>query len=340
MKWLLIFEKRADEKVEIQKMFRTSNKEVYSFSDSLSASRAFTFLCISNWRELSYFLNLTPLHVEEIINHPNYKEFKIPKKIGKPRLICQPKDELMKIQRKLNLYLQSIYELHIPSCVHGFVPKSKTLHRSIVSNAQPHVGKSNILTIDLKDYFTSIRSKRVKKLFISWGINEEVSTALALLCTYKGCLPIGAPTSPVLANLCSYELDLKLMHFCEQNQLGYTRYADDLTFSSAGRISDGDVHSIIQFIEEANFTANRKKIRQIGSHRKQKITGVVVNKKLSVDRKLKKKIRAIEYDIQKNGLVVASKKHFGLDYTSRNEDGQKLIYKIQGLKSFVKMVEK
>jgi RNA-directed DNA polymerase len=339
MKWLLRFEKRISDKDIIRSMICNSNQEFFPYLNSIADSRAFALLSINTWRELSYLLNLTPLQVEQIINNPSYIEFKIPKKKGKPRLICQPNVELMKIQRRLNLYFQAIYEFHIPSCVHGFVSKSNTANRSIVTNAKPHIGKKNILVIDLKDFFTTIRAKRVKELFISWGINNEIATSLALLCTYKGNLPMGAPTSPIVSNLCSYELDMKLMRFCELNQVTYSRYADDLTFSSNGNISDELIQSLIQMIRENGFEINYKKLRRIGSHRKQKITGIIVNEKLSVERKLKKKIRAIEHDIKFNGIAKAAERHFGSSNPVSDAIKNKFQRKINGLKSFRDMVE-
>ena len=323
----------------IRKMILTSNQEFFPYSNSIADSRAFALLSISNWRELSTLLKLTPLHLEQVINSPSYTEFKLPKKKGKPRLICKPNDELMKIQRRLNLYFQAIYEFHIPPCVHGFVPKSNTANRSIVTNAKHHIGKKNILVIDLKDFFNTIRAKRVKNLFSSWGVNDEIATSMALLCTYKGTLPMGAPTSPILANLCSYELDLKLMRFCELNQLTYSRYADDLTFSSNLNISNELIQSLIQVIRENDFEINYKKLRRIGSHRKQKITGIIVNQKLSVERKLKKKIRAIEHDIKINGAANATENHFKLEERANSEIQRQFLNKIHGLKSFVKLVE-
>lgn len=339
MKWLLRFEKRISDKDIIRTMICNTNQEFFPYLNSIADSRAFALLSINTWRELSYLLNLTPLQVEQIINNPSYIEFKIPKKKGKPRLICQPNVELMKIQRRLNLYFQAIYEFHIPSCVHGFVSKSNMANRSIVTNAKPHIGKKNILVIDLKDFFTTIRAKRVKNLFSSWGINDEIASTLALLCTYKGTLPMGAPTSPILSNLCSYELDLKLMQFCELNHVTYSRYADDLTFSSNENISDELIQSLIHMIRENGFEINYKKLRRIGSNRKQKITGIIVNNKLSVERKLKKRLRAIEHDIKLNGMAKAAERHFGSSNPVSDEIQNNFQRKIGGLKSFVFMVE-
>lgn len=324
----------------IKQLVFSVNNQAPSLIHSLSDEKARNIVNVTNWLELSNLLNNSPLQIERIINNPKYVEFKIPKKKGKPRLISQPNHELMKIQRKLNTYLQAVYEFQIPSCVHGFIPKSKSSHRSIVSNARPHVGKKCVLTIDLQNYFTSIRAKQVQNVFLSWQLNQEIATALALLCTYKGSLPTGASTSPVLANLCSLELDRKIMQFTEKFQLTYTRYADDLTFSSDVYIEEEVIQNLLKIIHDCGFVVNHKKIRRIGSHRKQKITGIVVNKKLSVDRKIKKKIRAMEYDIQKNGLAFASERHFQLDKPSNEAIRQQFLNKIQGLKSFVKFVQK
>jgi RNA-directed DNA polymerase len=339
MKWLNRFDFRIDDKELVRKMIQTSNQDFFKYSDSITDSRALIFLSVKSWRDLSCLLNVSPLRVEQIINNPSYVEFKIPKKKGKPRLICQPNPELMKVQRRLNSYLQAIYEFHIPTCVNGFVPKSNKLYRSIVTNAKPHIGKRNILTLDIKDYFTSIRANRIKKLINSWDIDNEISSALALLCTFEGCLPMGAPTSPILANLCSYELDLKLMRFCAQNQVTYTRYADDLTFSSDLFFSEEFIQLIINVIEECGFEVNYKKLRRIGRNRKQKITGIIVNQKLSVERKLKKKLRAIEHDISVNGIEKAAERHYGLNTSASDKIQKKFQRKINGLKSFRDMVE-
>jgi RNA-directed DNA polymerase len=337
--WLISMGKTDFDSVDIRKMLFTSNQEFFQYSNSITDSRALTFFCIEDWRDLSFLLKITPLQLEQIINYPTYIQFNVPKKKGKPRLISQPNSELMIVQRRLNLFLQAVYYRHIPSCVHGFVPKSNEVCRSIVSNAHPHVGKKNILTIDLKDYFSTISVKRVKNLFKSWCLNDEVSKALALLCTFRGVLPMGAPTSPILANLCSYDMDLDLKLFCEKNEITYSRYADDLTFSSNEKISEELIFSLTQIIDMYGFSINNKKTRISGNHRKQKITGIIVNQKLSVERKLKKKIRAIEHDIKINGVARAAERHFKLIEPANSEMQSRFLNKIQGLKSFVRFVE-
>jgi RNA-directed DNA polymerase len=340
MQFTLLLDKRDLHAAEIRRMICTSNCAIPSFSKSVLEGRALAFLSISNWLELSLFLKLSPLKLEQLINSPEYKEFTIPKKKGNPRLIFQPNKELMKIQRKLNLYIQSVYSFQLPEIVHGFIPKSFQVHRSIVSNAKPHLKKQRVLSLDLENYFSSIHSKKVKRLFLSWGLTSEISTALTLLCTYKGALPTGAPTSPVLANLCSLALDEKLQVQAQNHGLTYTRYADDLTFSGDEYMSDEIILSLIQTIQSENFTINLKKLRCIGTNKKQKITGVVVNQNLTVDRNLKKKLRAMLHHIESNGLSIATQKHFGLQSAPSELEQNKFLKHVMGIQSFVKMVEK
>ena len=308
MQFTLLLDKRDLHAAEIRRMICTSNCAIPSFSNSVLEGRALAFLSISNWLELSLFLKLSPLRLEQLINSPEYKEFTIPKKKGKPRLIFQPDKELMKIQRKLNLYIQSVYSFQLPENVHGFIPKSFQVHRSIVSNAIPHVKKQRVLSIDLENYFSSIHSKKVRSLFLSWGFTNEIATALTLLCTYKGSLPTGAPTSPVLANLCSLALDEKLQVKAQNHGLTYTRYADDLTFSCDEAFSDEFLNHLQAIIKP--FELNSKKTRIKKKSQQQKVTGILVNEKVNVDRKWIKQLRAMLHDLKINGVQKASFNHF------------------------------
>src|SRR5262249_44280484 len=119
--------------------------------------------------------------------------------------------------------------------------------RSIVTNARAHVGKAVVVQMDLKDFFTSTTTRRVRKYFRKTGWNREAADLLIRLCTHQGGLPQGAPTSPRLSNLVNYRLDARLARLAGRRRLydprtgqrigsreigaKYTRYADDLTFS-------------------------------------------------------------------------------------------------------------
>ncbi|MDJ0742704.1 MAG: reverse transcriptase domain-containing protein [Xenococcaceae cyanobacterium MO_167.B27] len=157
-----------------------------------------------------------------------YTEFKIPKKSGGYRHILQPITSLKIIQQKLNQVLKAVYEPK-PS-THGF-----TVGRSIVTNAQAHLRQRYLLNIDLKDFFPSINFGRVRGLFMAkpYNCTEEVATILAQICCYDNQLPQGSPTSPIISNMICSKLDSQLQRLAKKHQCIYTRYADDITFSTS-----------------------------------------------------------------------------------------------------------
>jgi RNA-directed DNA polymerase len=263
--------------------------------------------------ELCRFLKTSIPQLETMINSPVYEHYTVKKKRGGERHIFAPEKQLKKIQKRLNYFLQAYYLWIKPPEVHGFVinPHYLGAHCNIVENAKPHIGKKHILNIDLKDFFSTISAKRIKKLFTSsfFKYNEQMAVALALLTTYKAKLPTGAPTSPVLSNFVCFELDAELQFYCSFNGLQFTRYADDLTFSSNSYISQDIIQHIIQIINESGFEINQKKLRLQSSNRKQTVTGLTVNEKVNVDRKLLKKIRAMVHDLTTNGIDVATQRH-------------------------------
>ena len=265
--------------------------------------------------------------LQTLINQPTYISFKIPKKKGGTRTISAPDGQLKLVQKKLNYYLQAYYLCIKPNESHGFVihPKSMQLRCNIVENARIHSQKKYVLNIDLKDFFPCITSIQVKELFISllFDFTEHMATALALLTTFEGKLPIGAPTSPVISNFICMQLDADLIDFAAKNQLAYSRYADDLTFSSNSKIEQETIIGIRHLIEQNKFKVNEKKFRLQTSNRKQTVTGITVNEKINVDRKLLKKVRAMLHEWTTKGLLKAAVGHF--QYSIGESD----IYRIQ-----------
>lgn len=253
-----------------------------------------------------------------------------------------PDWQLKQLQRRLNDFLQAYYLWIKPEEVHGFVINPGYLERNcnIVENAAIHVGKNHILNIDLKDFFSSISAKRVKELFLSPGFNyeEPVAIALTLLTTYQGQLPTGAPTSPVLSNFICLPLDLALRTFCLEKGLRFTRYADDLTFSSDAMISDETILDIINLIRKNGFEINDKKLHICASNRKQTVTGLTVNEKVNVNRKLLKKIRAMLHDLNANGIDAAAKRHFNLKGKPSSRDRAHFLNRLEGYVNFVGQV--
>lgn len=180
----------------------------------------------------------------------------------------------------------------------------------------------------------------MKEVFTSecFNFNDSVATALTLLTTYEGKLPIGAPTSPVISNFICLKLDHDLKEFCDTNDLSFSRYADDLTFSADTLISNDTVLDIINLIKRNNFHINEKKLRLKSSNRKQTVTGLTVNEKVNVDRKLLKKIRAMLHDMTTNGIDYATNRHFKWSVKIETKHKAKFINRLEGYINFVGQV--
>lgn len=303
---------------------------------------ALVFASIETPLELCRFLKTHITEVNEIINSPEYIQFSIPKKKSGHREIFAPGKRLKSLQKHLNYFLQAYYLCIKPKEVYGFVmnPHFKGSYCNIVENAKMHLQKKSVLNIDLKDFFPSISASQVKALFLSdrFQFNEQVATALTLLTTYQGKLPIGAPTSPVISNFICEHLDKDLIAFCETHELSYTRYADDLTFSSYREITNDHLLDIINIIQKNKFRINERKIRMRHSGKKQVVTGLIVNEKVNIDRKLIKRIRAMIHDKQTNGIEMAARKHYGLTKEADIKYQIKFIQYLNGYINFIGQV--
>jgi retron-type reverse transcriptase len=201
---------------------------------------------------------------------------------------------------------------------HGFVAG-----RSTMSNAVPHVRRDVVVNADLKEFFPSITFPRVKGVFQELGYSPAVATVLALLCTesprrevtYAGrvlqvatgprALPQGACTSPALSNLTARALDARLAGMAQKLGWTYTRYADDLTFSTNGDPAQKTAWILARLrhiAQEESFTVNEKKTRVQRPNTQQSVTGIVVNKRPNVPRELIRRIRAILHRAKTEGL--------------------------------------
>ncbi len=302
-------------------------------------AKAKTLLGFHAFADVIKYLQLPVATFQQQINHPDYCAFKIPKKKGGFREIFAPNIELKFIQTLLNELFQAYYYTIKPSVVNGFVinPLRDAPSCNILANASPHVGKKYVLNLDLKDFFPSISAKRIQDLLLSPVFNYEqhLATAMTLLLTYKGQLPIGAPSSPVMSNFICLPLDEALMAFAHENQLVYTRYADDLTFSSDSLIHETQIEALIKRIQDNDFQVNFKKVRLASSGSKQTVTGLTVNEKPNVDRKLLKKIRAMLHDLSTHGLLKASTHHFKAKQSVSEGSQHKFLNRLEGYINFV-----
>jgi hypothetical protein len=182
---------------------------------------------VFNLRHLGHLLGHSPerLLVLSTSADKRYSVYQIPKRDGSLRTIEAPQAELKTVQRAT---LDKLLHL-IPLNPHA---EGFRRNRSIVSNSTRHVGQKVVIKVDLKDFFPSITADRVMGLFLALGFPRQVASLLARLTTCNGRLATGAPTSPVISNLVCRRLDRRMASLGLKSQFEYSRYADDLTFSS------------------------------------------------------------------------------------------------------------
>lgn len=279
---------------------------------------------IPSHHELRTNLNVVKeFFYSEGINLSSYHEFVLitPSKV---RLIAAPGRPLK--LRQVWILKNMLECVEIPECVHGFVK-----NRSIKTNAMCHVGKNQVLCLDLADFFPSIHEAKVKKVFEKLGCTEKVADFYTRLCTWRGKLPQGAPTSPYLANLVFDPIDYILMEFAEKHDLVYTRYADDLTFSADFGLEKLQ-EKIITLIEENGFQVNKKKTHIMEKPYRKIITGLIVTDEVRVPKRFKKKLRQEIYYCRKYGIA----QH--LETTGRTSAVNFREY-LYGKAYFIKMVE-
>ncbi len=245
----------------------------------------------------------------------SYVRFTIPKKAGGERLISAPMPRLKAAQRWVLDRLLAPLPTH--AAAHGF-----RAGRSIVSNAAPHVGAAVVLNVDLKDFFPTLTFRRVKGVFRGQGHAESVATVLALLCTEPEVeeveidgrryfvalgdrrLPQGAPTSPAITNLLCRRLDRRLEAAAAAFGFVYTRYADDLTLSSAdpARGATAKVLNVLRaVVTSEGFVLHPDKTRVLRRGRRQEVTGLTVNRSLGVERAQLRRFRALLHQLDAKG---------------------------------------
>ena len=248
-----------------------------------------------------------------------YRHFTIPKKSGKTRKISEPLPSLKEIQRWI---LDNILnKVTISEFSKAFIA-----NRSIKDNAKFHVDQKHVLSLDVKDFFPSIKFYSIYNIFSNMGYQKQVSTMLSNLCVLNNCLPQGAPTSPMLSNILCKSIDDRLSKYAILGKIRYTRYADDITFS--GNLNVSSIISFVSMVlEENGFKLNQNKTRLMTKNRQQEVTGIVVNQKMQAKREVRRKIRQSIYYINK----------FGLDShldTTKN-DRANYINHLKGLANFV-----
>ena len=256
----------------------------------------------------------------------HYKRVKIPKKNGSFRELSVPDAILKKIQIAIAHNIL-IYE-PISKYAQAYKPGA-----SIQRNASHHVGKKKILKLDIKHFFDSILYSTVKdKCFPAERFSEPIRILLSMLCYNRESLPQGAPSSPIITNIIMRDFDEKVGKFCEEKNISYTRYCDDMTFSG-----DFDEEPIIEFVKAELFAygylLNSKKTTVVSSSQRQVVTGVVVNEKMTAPTEYKSQIRQEVYFCKKFGV----ENH--LEHIHYTEDTKAYLQSLLGRVAFVLQTE-
>jgi RNA-directed DNA polymerase len=225
-----------------------------------------------------------------------YWTFKIPKKNGEMREITEPLPSLKEIQSWI---LQDIlYKIPAHKFAKAYIPGKK-----IRENVKFHTHKKYVIAFDIHDFFGSIRRVSIEQIFSEIGYSDLVSNLLSKLCTLNGCLPQGAPTSPYLSNLFMRDFDEHMKQYCDGKKIMYTRYADDMTFSS----DDMDINALKREVNIAvtkkGLSLNSKKTHIMRYDNRQIVTGIVVNRHPRLPKEERKKLRLVMHYVYLNGLA-------------------------------------
>ncbi|MEI3551606.1 MAG: retron Ec67 family RNA-directed DNA polymerase/endonuclease [Acutalibacteraceae bacterium] len=258
-------------------------------------------------RQLTYIL-----YVRKVESF--YHTFSISKKSGGIRTICAPQGRLKILQKKiLCLLTEHVSELNQKR--YNKVSHAFEKGKGIISNSKVHRNKRFVINIDLEHFFDSFHFGRVCGYFEKnrdFQLAHNVALDLARLLCYRGCLPQGAPTSPIVANLICQTLDMHLLQISKKYHLDYTRYADDLTFSTNDKnflkLQEDFIKELQQEILRSGFRINSNKTRLQYRESQQKVTGLVVNKKINVARDYYKQTRAMADKLYKDGVFYINEK--------------------------------
>jgi RNA-directed DNA polymerase len=233
-------------------------------------------------------------------NESSYERFRLPKKSGGQRIIAHPHPSLKRVQRWI---LENILNaLSTTDSSYGFARGSR-----LVEHAQQHAHAKAILSVDIKNFFPAIGIARVTTIFKLAGYSSKAASILARLCTHRGTLPQGAPSSPRLANLACYRMDRRLAHLAKRKGLIYTRYADDMSFSGQSVDVLGKIRPFItHIVSDCGFKLNARKSRLAGASRALKVTGLVVScGRVGVGRNRLRELRARIHHVHTEPSVAA-----------------------------------
>lgn len=261
-----------------------------------------------------------------------YKEFDIPKKNGEMRKISAPLGALKEIQRALaDLLNECRTEILVATprkpISHGFtkkppkeasLPKERRGSLSILTNAHNHKNRRYVFNLDLEDFFPSLNFGRVRGFFIKnhdYELDPKVATIIAQIACYKNELPQGSPCSPVIADMITHVLDVRLVNLAKDSGATYSRYADDLTFSANMKVFPAVLavpgatiadqweigEPLLKIINRTGFNVNPAKTRVQIRQSRQTVTGLTVNAKVNITSEYARSARSMCHSLFTTG---------------------------------------
>ena len=297
--------------------------------------------------DVAHILGVQPKTVSYLLyillEATRYRSFEIPKRNGGKRLINAPEPRLKMVQRRLANVLYGCVaeaEKDAPSrrpLAHGFAPR-----RSIFTNASVHKNRRYVLNLDLEDFFPSLNFGRVRGFFIKdkrFKLNEKVATVIAQIACHNNELPQGSPCSPIISNLLGHLLDVRLVRLAGKYKCTYSRYADDITFSTnrtefppalaiqnLEKLQHWELGwPLVKEIQDAGFKVNNDKTRMQLRGSRQETTGLIVNQKVNIRSEYYRKARAICHQLFSTGSY----------YISDPENPLENLNKIEGILSHI-----
>lgn len=255
---------------------------------------------ISSVVELSTLLKQPKVTLQELLACPerNYYSFEVPKKNGDSRTINAPSHTLKTVQHS---FLHVLYEsLKIPAFMFGGVPR-----KSIFGHAKKHVGREMVATLDVRNFYPSMKRNRVEELLFEVGLRDQALQSSLEFVLRNNELPQGAPTSCILANFGFVGVDSKFVALCKKQKLKYSRFVDDIAISGDSLTRD-QKGAFISFIKEGGFEVATEKVHFFDRSQRQEVTGLIVNEKLRPTKKF----------ITRVNKIIANCLNYGVEYAS------------------------
>jgi RNA-directed DNA polymerase len=232
---------------------------------------------ISSIEELARLLAVTPGNISHIASRlgSHYRPRRRHKKDGGVRVLNVPNEELMLFQRKINAHI--LNDIPLLPCVYGGVR-----YKCILDCAQQHVNKKVVHTMDIVDFFGTVKPSMVRAVFERASFRGDAAALLTRLTTFDGQLPQGAPTSTPLANLVLLKLDRRFVRLAEIHDFKYTRWVDDLSFSGGHRLLK--LLSLLKrVVEDEGFAVSEAKTKTMFQYERQEVLNLTVNRKVNLN---------------------------------------------------------